>query len=137
MRLQAVCFLFAGLLGLVWAASPLDAARAGEPKTLEVKIEPAGEDGDTRFFNVTATIRHEDTGWDHFCNRFEILDAKTGKLLGQRVLAHPHEDEQPFTRTLYRMPVPADVTRVRVRAHDSLHGYEQEPVEMDLPVERG
>lgn len=137
MRLQAARILFAGLFGLVWSLSPIGAAIAGEPKTLEVKIEPAGEEGDTRFFNVTATILHEDTGWDHFCNRFEVLDAKTGRLLGQRVLAHPHEDEQPFTRTLFSMPVPPGVTRVRVRAHDSKDGYEQEPVEMDLPVERG
>ena len=137
MRLQSATFLFIGLLSAFFALAPVSQAIADIPKTLSVKIEPAGADGETRFYNVSATIRHADTGWDHYCNRFEVLDAATGRSLGERVLAHPHEDEQPFTRMLYRMPVPPGVTRVRVRAHDSVHGYEPEGIELDLPVERG
>ena len=136
MRSAVAFFLFAVSFAALPGASPFGAAMAGEPKTVEVKIERAGEDGDTRFFNIFATIRHEDTGWDHYCDRFEVLDADTGKVLGERELAHPHEDEQPFTRML-RLPVPPGVTRVQIRAHDSRHGYEKEPVEMALPEERG
>ena len=133
MRLAACCFLLAGLITIAFGASPGGVALAGKPETLEAKVEPAGRDGDTMFYNVAATIRHEDTGWDHYCNRFEVLDAATGKLLGIRELAHPHENEQPFTRTLYRLPVPEGVKRIHVRAHDSVHGYETPPMELSLP----
>lgn len=37
-------------------------------------------------------------------------------LLGRRVLLHPHETEQPFTRDLYGVSTPAGVTHVTVRA---------------------
>ena len=137
MRFQLSVWILAGFLCAFSAVAPFGDALADAPKTIDVKIEPAGEDGETRFFNVSATIRHADTGWDHYADRFEVLDAATGRLLGQRELAHPHEDEQPFTRMLYRMPVPPGVVRVRVRAHDSKHGYELDPMELDLPVERG
>ena len=108
-------------------------AFAGDPEVLEVVIESAGEEGELRFFNVEATIRHADEGWRHYADAFEVLDAATGKLLGVRKLMHPHEHEQPFTRSLYRMETPREVTRVIVRAHDKVHGYSKEPLEVDLP----
>ena len=44
-------------------------------------------------------------------------------MLGTRVLLHPHESEPPFTRSLGGVKVPAGVSRVTLRAHDSVHGY--------------
>lgn len=44
-------------------------------------------------------------------------------MLATRVLAHPHEHEQPFTRSLSGIVLPASLTGVVVRAHDSLHGF--------------
>jgi hypothetical protein len=46
------------------------------------------------------------------------------------VLRHPHVDEQPFTRALEDVRIPADVERVRVRAGDSKHGTGGEEVEV-------
>lgn len=134
MRLASHCFLLAGLLAAALAVAPFTELHAGQPEVLEVEIEPAGVDGDMRFFTFKVTIRHDDEGWDHYANRFEVLDAATGKLLGVRELAHPHENEQPFTRSLYRVPVPQGVTRVHVRSHDSVHGYENPPMELQLPA---
>lgn len=51
--------------------------------------------GDT----VSVTLRHPDTGWDHYADAWEVLDTD-GARLGLRVLAHPHVNEQPFTRSL-------------------------------------
>ena len=45
-------------------------------------------------FNVT--IKHNDLGWEHYVNKYEIL-SPSGSVLGTRVLFHPHVDEQPFT----------------------------------------
>ena len=68
------------------------------------------------------TLRHDDEGWDHYADGFEILTTD-GELLGNRVLGHPHVNEQPFTRTLQGVEIPESVDVVRVRAHDSVHGY--------------
>lgn len=55
-------------------------------------------------------------------------------MLGTRRLEHPHVSEQPFTRSLRGVVVPEAVTLVRVRAHDSVHGWGM-PVEITLPRE--
>jgi len=67
------------------------------------------------------TVRHADAGWQHYADRFEIV-APDGSVIGTRVLAHPHDDEQPFTRELAGVRVPAGVGEVIVRAHDKVHG---------------
>ena len=67
------------------------------------------------------TVRHADTGWDHYANRWDVL-APDGTILGTRTLFHPHENEQPFTRSLTGVSIPDGVTSVTIRAHDSLHG---------------
>ena len=43
-------------------------------------------------------------------------------MLGTRTLAHPHVDEQPFTRTLNHVEIPEEIDVVYVRAVDSVHG---------------
>lgn len=86
-------------------------ALAGEADVAGVKA--TREPGGTWRFDVT--IRSRDRGWDYYCDRFEVV-APGGKVLGTRVLAHPHEDEQPFTRELAGVRVPPGVSRVIVRA---------------------
>jgi len=44
-------------------------------------------------------------------------------VLATRTLLHPHENEQPFTRSLSGVRIPDGVTEVIVRAHDKVHGY--------------
>ncbi|MDX1710217.1 MAG: hypothetical protein R3316_03670 [Rhodovibrionaceae bacterium] len=94
------------------------AAQAGEADVLEVQAVPLG--GGTWRFSVT--VEHADEGWDHYADKWDVL-APDGTVLGTRVLHHPHENEQPFTRSLGGVEVPEGMTQVRVRAHDSEHGY--------------
>ena len=47
-------------------------------------------------FNTS--IRHNDQGWEHYADRWEVLDLE-GNQLGYRTLGHPHDNEQPFTRS--------------------------------------
>ena len=82
---------------------------------------------------VSATVRHADEGWQHYADRYEVL-APGGRVLGTRVLQHPHVEEQPVTRTLEGLTIPASVERVRVRAHDSVHGFGG--AEVEVGVER-
>lgn len=67
------------------------------------------------------TVRHADTGWEHFADRFEVV-GPDGAVIATRVLLHPHVDEQPFTRELSGVRIPAHVHTVVVRAHDNVHG---------------
>lgn len=71
-------------------------------------------------FNVT--IKHDDTGWKHYVNKYEIL-SPSGAVLGTRVLFHPHVNEQPFTRSISNVQIPKDLTSVVVRAYDLVHEY--------------
>ena len=76
--------------------------------------------GDTWNFDVT--LSHGDTGWDDYADAWRILDAD-GNELGVRELAHPHVDEQPFTRSLSGVNIPRDVTEVGIQASDSIGGW--------------
>ena len=54
-----------------------------------------------------------------------------------RLLLHPHENEQPFTRSQAGIVIPSGVSRVRVRAHDLVDGYGGREVWVDLTVASG
>lgn len=85
-------------------------------------------DGAYRF---DVTVRHADDGWEHYADRWQVL-APDGTVLGERVLLHPHDTEQPFTRSLGGIAIPDDIRTVRVRAHDSRHGWGGAELTVDL-----
>lgn len=100
---------------------------AGEADVVDVTIESLG-DGK---FRINATVAHDDTGWDHYANRWDVLD-ESGAVIGVRELAHPHENEQPFTRSV-RVDIPPTVKRITVRANDSVHATGGKTFELDVP----
>lgn len=73
-------------------------------------------------FVVTATVRSADTGWDRYADAWEVR-TMDGEVLGTRILAHPHVDEQPFTRSLADVQIPETSTSVEIAAHDSVVGF--------------
>jgi hypothetical protein len=117
----------AGILGLV-AAMLSGTAFAGEADVIDVKVRSAG--GGAYDFDVT--IRSNDTGWEHYADAFEVL-GPDGTLLGQRILLHPHVDEQPFTRDLYGVAVPEGIAEVTVRARHKPKGYDGAVMTVPLP----
>ena len=116
-----------GLLTLILAMS-ISTALAGEADVENVKILPNGSNSWT--FQVT--VRHADEGWDHYADRWEIL-APDGKILSTRVLAHPHVNEQPFTRSLSGTTIPDNITSITIRAHDKVHGYGGKTITLPWP----
>ena len=104
-----------------------NAAAAGPAEVVDARATCTGETCD-----FAVTVRHADTGWDHYADRFEVL-GPDGGTLGTRVLHHPHVDEQPFTRSLRGVAVPASVGHVDVRARDSVHGFGEA---LRVPLER-
>ena len=101
---------------------------AGEADVVEVDIKKTG--GDTYFFKVT--VKHADEGRDHYANKWDVV-APDDTVLGTRTLYHPHVDEQPFTRSLSDVKIPASITEVTVRAHDSIHEYGGKTVTVAVP----
>lgn len=101
---------------------------AGEADVVEARLIPEGGGR----FTAEVTVRHADTGWDHYADRWEVLGPH-GTPLGTRTLHHPHVEEQPFTRSLRGIAIPADVQRVTIRAHDSVHGFGGAQLEVPVP----
>ena len=83
-------------------------------------------------YSFSVTVRHDDAGWDHYADKWDVL-APNGDVLGTRTLYHPHDDEQPFTRSLSGVSVPDTADYVTIRAHDSVHGYGGKQVVVKLP----
>ncbi len=109
---------------------------------LMAAITPVASANEVHIIGVTATnnagkwdfavtLKHADEGWDHYANLWQV-ETENGQVLGERVLLHPHVDEQPFTRSLGGVEVPARADKVYVRARDSVHGWSPQRFEVPL-----
>ncbi len=107
-------------------------AQAGEVGIEFARFEHQGNG----VWRVSVTLRHADTGWDHYADAWRVV-AADGAVIGTRTLYHPHVDEQPFTRSLDGVKPPAGATRVFVEAHDSVHGWSPVRIQVDLQSSGG
>ena len=64
----------------------------------EARADPSG-------WTVAVTLRHGDTGWEDYADGWRLV-SRDGDVLATRALAHPHVDEQPFTRSLSGLDLP-------------------------------
>ncbi len=64
--------------------------------------------------SIHVTISHPDSGWDHYADVWRVYDPD-GTQLAERILLHPHETEQPFTRST-GFTVPVGVGHVEIIA---------------------
>lgn len=98
-------------------------AQADAPVVTATSVQPGGG------FSVTLT--HPDSGWDHYADGWRIEDA-AGNVLGLRVLAHPHVNEQPFTRSLGGVQIPTGTQAVFLRTRCLVDGWSKDVVEIVL-----
>lgn len=98
------------------------------------------EDGPWTF---AVTVRHPDTGWEDYADGWDVV-TPDGVVLKPdsdspftRLLLHPHETEQPFTRSQQGIVIPPAVTQVLVRAHDLVDGFGGREVSVDLTTSAG
>lgn len=101
---------------------------AGEADVIKAKVRKMANGS----YNFDVTIRSNDKGWNYYCDRFEVL-TMDGQLLGARTLFHPHENEQPFTRDLYGVKIPAGTKQVKIRARHKPKGYDGKVLQIKLP----
>ena len=97
---------------------------------VEIVNVQATQSGTTWRFDVT--LRQADSGWDHYADGWEVL-TPDGVSLGMRVLAHPHEHEQPFTRSLGGVEIPTGLSHVVIRARDNVDGWAEAMFRFDIP----
>jgi hypothetical protein len=107
--MHRACDLRALIAAVLMLASA--AAMAGEADVIAVEVRASGP----HVFRFDVTVRSRDTGWDDYAERFEVV-APDGSVLGTRVLLHPHETEQPFTRELDGVRIAPSIGQVTVRA---------------------
>jgi hypothetical protein len=86
---------------------------------------------DTDTYTVHATVRHDDNGWDNYANIFQVVPVGDGSQVsnGVRELLHPHDNEQPFTRSQRGVQA---VGRVRLEAADNVEGWGGTTIELML-----
>jgi len=99
---------------------------AGKADVIDVKVRCSGS------CTFSVTLKHEDTGWDHYANEW-IVVAPDGTELGSRVLYHPHVNEQPFTRSLSGVKIPAGVKTVTIKAKDKIHAFGGKEITVQIP----
>jgi len=102
------------ILALILTALPAVA----DPPTIEAataRPKPMG-------WQFDVTLTHPDSGWDHYADGWRILDMN-GNQLGLRTLHHPHEQEQPFTRSLNRVQIPTGTTHIQIQARCIRDGW--------------
>jgi hypothetical protein len=132
---------------------PAEATSTPQPQADDTETTPSKANADVQFvradlrrdgswtFNVT--VAHPDTGWEDYADGWdvalpdgEVIKANTADPF-TRLLLHPHETEQPFTRSQSGLIIPADVTTVTVRAHDLVDGWGGQGIVVDLTQASG
>ena len=98
------------------------------PDVVDVRIAPAG--GERFSFQVTISSPYDTP--TRYADGFHIRGLD-GAVYGERRLLHDHAGEQPFTRALDDVSIPAGVRSVVVQARDQKYGYGGDSMTVDLP----
>lgn len=99
-----------------------------EPPTINAVKASQGADG----WRFDVTLSHPDSGWDHYADGWRVLDMD-GNEIGLRVLAHPHVNEQPFSRSLGGVQIPHGTAQVQIEARCIVDGWSGQPQTVTLP----
>ena len=113
------------ILGIAILCAP--SAFANDVAITQAKLDRASNGS----YSFSVTLLHDDSGWKHYADKWQVLDS-AGNIIGERVLLHPHEDEQPFTRSASGIVIPEGETTLFIRAHDLVHGWNEQTLKIDL-----
>jgi hypothetical protein len=131
MRIAATGFLACVLLTFQPGVAPLvgeAAAQQKYPDVVAAKVTPRG--GDRFDFDVTISSPYDTP--KRYADGFRVVGPE-GKVYGERKLLHDHADEQPFTRDLYGVTIPAGIGTVTVEARDQSYGYGGRKLKVRVP----
>jgi hypothetical protein len=117
-----------GAAVLAGALLPCAVAEQKFPDVVDVRVQARANNS----FDFDVTVSSPYDSAQRYADAFRVVD-RSGKVLGERKLWHDHAGEQPFTRDLYGVVVPAGQRAVVVEARDQKYGYGGKRVEVTLP----
>jgi hypothetical protein len=85
-----------------------------------VEVESSRSDDGTWSFAVTLSSPYDTP--ERYADAWRV-SGPDGTVYGIRELAHDHQNEQPFTRSLSGVEIPADVDAVTVQGRDQVSGW--------------
>ena len=103
----------------------------------------AVHDPELNSWTFHVTVQHPDTGWDDYADGWDVVlpDSTVIKpdpeIPYTHLLLHPHEEEQPFTRSQNGILIPNGITKIKVRAHDLVAGFGGGEIIVDLNSDSG
>ncbi len=120
------------VLGMVLGGAVMAQTKAPanqlHPDVVNVKVQARGAN---RFdFDVTLSSPYDTP--QRYADAFRVLHSD-GTVLGERVLWHDHQNEQPFTRDLYGVVIPAGIKTVTVQGRDQKNGWGGKTMQVALP----
>lgn len=119
-------------LGLGTAVVTTDEAGGAEQRFPDVVAAKVRAQGPQTFdFDVTISSPYDTP--QRYADAFRVMNRRGDTVYGVRKLLHDHADEQPFTRDLYGVKIPAGVRAVVIQARDQRYGYGGKTLEVTLP----
>ena len=82
-------------------------------------------------WDFTATITHEDKGWDDYVTAWRILDP-SGREIGVREMHMPQDRSCTRTRSLSGVLIDGDIDFVEIEVHDSKLGWSEDRYKLRL-----
>ncbi len=83
-------------------------------------------------FRVSATLSSPYDSPGRYADGWRVV-GPDGTVFGERPLAHDHAGEQPFTRSVSGVEIPADVIEVTIEGRDQVSGWGGATVTLDVP----
>lgn len=115
--------------------STTDEPAAGDPEEAELFPDVIEADITPELdgtFTVDATLSSPYDTPDRYADAWRVL-APDGTELGVRELAHDHQAEQPFTRSLGGVEIPAGVDQVIIEGRDQVSGWGGATLALEVP----
>ena len=98
------------------------------PDIIGAKVRASGPN----LFDFDVTVSSPYDTPQRYADAFRI-ETRDGRVLGERILFHDHQDEQPFTRDLYGVSIPTGIASVVIRGRDRASGWGGKTHEVALP----
>ena len=98
------------------------------PDVIDVRVHVRSDNR----FDFDATISSPYDTPQRYADAFRVMSTE-GVQFGERTLFHDHANEQPFTRDLYGVSIPAGIDTVVIQARDKKYGYGGKTLRVTLP----
>lgn len=106
-----------------------EAARADQLYPDVVGAEATEDPDGTWTFAVTISSPYDTP--DRYADAWRVV-GPDGTVLGERILLHDHAGEQPFTRSLDGVEIPAAIDSVTIEGRDLRNGYGGDTLTVEL-----